>query len=231
MDPGLCIVMPVLNEADALPSSLASLQPFRARGVRIVVVDGGSADGSVALARPLADEVLVAPRGRAAQMNAGAARASAGIILFLHADTRLPADADTTVQRAIRAGHHWGRFDVRLDSDRALLRVVARMMNLRSRLTGVATGDQAIFVRSEAFGAAGGYPDIALMEDIALSRALKRIGRPACLRDKVRTSARRWERHGVWRTIALMWSLRAAYFVGMNPTRLARWYGVRPRAR
>jgi rSAM/selenodomain-associated transferase 2 len=197
----------------------------------VVVVDGGSTDQTLQIAREHADLALLAPRGRASQMNAGAAAGPARVLLFLHADTRLPEQADALVQRALRHGHGWGRFDVRLDSTRPMLRLVARLMNLRSRLTGIATGDQALFVRYEVFRAVGGFPDLPLMEDISLCRRLKRHGPPACLRERVVTSARRWERHGVWRTIWLMWRLRAAYVLGADPARLAEQYGYTPRQR
>jgi rSAM/selenodomain-associated transferase 2 len=227
-DAGLAIVVPVLDEADSLPAALAALQPLRRRGVCVVVIDGGSRDTTLALARAGADRVLQAPRGRASQMNAGAAACEQPWLLFLHADTRLPDDADRLVAAALAGGRTWGRFDVRIDSPRPLLRVVGAMMNLRSRLTGIATGDQAMFVRRDAFEAAGRFPEVPLMEDIRLSSRLKRQGRPACLRARVTTSARRWERHGVWRTIALMWRLRLAHALGADPHRLAIAYGYRP---
>ena len=225
----LCVVVPVLNESEHLARHLNALQAFRQRGVRLIVVDGGSEDATLAIARKHADLALVAPRGRAAQMNAGAAACTEEILLFLHADTRLPANADALVQRAVLGPCAWGRFDVHIDSPRPLLRVVETMMNLRSRWSGIATGDQAMFVRRDEFQAVGGFPDLALMEDLALSRLLKRHGPPACLRETVTTSARRWERHGVWRTILLMWRLRAAYFFGADPARLALRYGTHPR--
>ena len=221
----LGIVAPVLDEAASLAPWLDALQPLRRRGVALVVVDGGSRDATMDIARARADVVLEAPRGRAAQMNAGAAAAPADVLLFLHADTRLPEGADALVLAAVARGHGWGRFDVRIDTRRPLLRVVAQAMNLRSRLTGVATGDQALFVRRDLFDAIGGFPEIPLMEDIAMSRALKRHGPPACLCATVVTSARRWDRHGAWKTILLMWRLRAAYFLGADPARLALRYG------
>jgi rSAM/selenodomain-associated transferase 2 len=192
-------------------------------------VDGGSQDGTPAIAREHADLVLNAPRGRAAQMNAGAAACPAEVLLFLHADTALPDQADALVRRATRDPSAWGRFDVRIDSPRRALRLVEHMMNLRSRWTGIATGDQAMFVRRELFDQVGGFPDLPLMEDIALSRLLKRHARPVCIRQRVSTSARRWERHGVWRTVLLMWRLRLAYFLGADPRRLAIRYGYKPR--
>lgn len=231
MRPALCIVVPVLNEASGLAARLVDLEPFRRRGAHLVVVDGGSEDESLNIARAHADLAFVGPRGRSAQMNAGAAACPADTLLFVHADTRLPADADALVARALAGSFAWGRFDVLIDSGRAPLRLVERMMNLRSRLTGIATGDQCIFVRHDLFRAVGGFPDIPLMEDIALSRRLLRHGRPACLREQVITSARRWERNGVWRTVFLMWRLRAAYFFGADPAQLALRYGYGPRQR
>jgi rSAM/selenodomain-associated transferase 2 len=196
----------------------------------LVVVDGGSDDATPLLAAPFADQVLQGPRGRAAQMNAGARACASDVLLFLHADTVLPEKADQRLLAALDAGSHWGRFDVRLDSPRACLKVVAWFMNWRSRLTGIATGDQAMFMRRSVFDAACGFPDIALMEDIAMSARLRRHAPPACLKAQVTTSARRWEKHGVWRTVWLMWRLRAAYFFGADPAQLAVRYGYRPRA-
>ena len=222
----LSIVIPCLDEADGIAATLGALAPLRARGAEVIVVDGGSQDATVAQARPLADTVVTAPRGRAAQMNAGAARARGEILLFLHADTLLPEAADALVVDGLqRLRRGWGRFDVSIASRNPLLRVVAALMNARSRLTGIATGDQAIFVTRSLFTAAGGYPEIPLMEDIALSRRLKRFGPPLCLRHKLITSGRRWEKRGVLRTILLMWRLRLAYWLGADPHKLAVRYG------
>ena len=229
MRPALCIVIPVLDEAPTLAARLQALQGLRQRGARVVVVDGGSQDDTLAIASAHADLALLAPRGRASQMNAGAAAFPADVWLFLHADTTLPDNADALVRQATSGRFGWGRFDVRIDSPRPLLRLVSTMMNLRSRWTGITTGDQALFVRHDLFAQIGGFPDLPLMEDIAISRRLKRHGRPACLTACVTTSARRWERHGVWRTILLMWRLRAAYFLGADPKALAIHYGYRPR--
>lgn len=222
--PKLSIVMPALNEAASIESVLTALQPLRERGHEVIVVDGGSSDHTAALATPWADAVLDAARGRATQMNAGAAAARHAVLLFLHADTRLPPQADALIQRAVGAGRVWGRFDVRIEGRAPMLRVVAALMNLRSRLSGIATGDQAIFVTRAAFENVGGFPLQPLMEDIELSRRLKRLGRPACLRERVRTSGRRWEQRGVWRTIFLMWRLRWRYWRGESAARLAEAY-------
>jgi rSAM/selenodomain-associated transferase 2 len=219
----LSIVMPVLNEAVEIEAALRALAPYRARGVEVVVVDGDSGDGTAGLARPLADRVLSAPRGRAAQMNAGAAAATGDALLFLHADTGLPDDADRLILDGLK-DRPWGRFDVRFDGG-GLLRLVAIMMNARSRVTGIATGDQAMFMTRAVYDAAGGFPAIALMEDVALSARLKRIGRPLCVTARVTTSGRRWRQRGLLQTILLMWGLRLRYFFGADPARLARAYG------
>ncbi|HEY1473963.1 MAG TPA: TIGR04283 family arsenosugar biosynthesis glycosyltransferase [Pseudolabrys sp.] len=221
----LSIIMPVLDEATEIEAALSALAPLRARGAEVIVVDGGSRDGTAEKARPLADRVLATPRGRSLQMNAGAAAACGDVLIFLHADTRLPGDADRLVlDGLVRWGRGWGRFDVRFDGV-GLLNVIATMMNLRSRLTGIATGDQAMFMTRAAFERAGGFPPIALMEDVALSRKLKRTGRPLALRARVITSARRWRKHGALRTVLLMWALRLRFFLGADPAKLARAYG------
>ena len=207
------------------------MAPLRARGVRVVVADGGSSDASMTIAQAGADVVVSAPRGRASQMNAGAAACAAQAYLFLHADTRLPAQADTLVLQALESGARWGRFDVHIGSNRPSLRMVQAMMNWRSRVTGIATGDQAMFVQATLWAECGGFADLPLMEDIELSKRLKRVAPPACLRAQVVTSARRWLQHGTWRTIGLMWRLRLAYFCGADPQVLAVRYGYRPRTR
>jgi len=219
----LSIVMPVLNEAAGIAAALEALAPLRARGAEVIVADGGSRDGTADLARALADRVLTAPRGRAAQMNAGAAVAHGDVLLFLHADTRLPDGADALIRDAVAGARAWGRFDVAFDG--GALPLVAATMNLRSRLTGIATGDQAMFMTRDAFARAGGFPPIALMEDVALSARLKRLSRPVCLRERVVTSPRRWQAHGAVRTVLTMWRLRLAFFLGADPKRLARAYG------
>jgi rSAM/selenodomain-associated transferase 2 len=216
----LSVVVPTLDEAAGIERCLAALAPLRARGHEVIVADGGSSDGTPRLAAPLADRVLPAPRGRAAQMNAGAGAAAGAALLFLHADTFLPPDADRAVLDAL-ATHAWGRFDVTIDSEDPRLAMIAWFMNRRSRLTGIATGDQAIFVRRADFP---GFAPIALMEDVAFSRAMKGVSPPACLALRVRTSARRWEKRGIERTVLLMWRLRFAYWRGADPDELARRY-------
>ncbi len=224
----LSVIVPAWNEAEAIRQTLAPLQSWRARGHEVIVVDGGSRDATGRLAAPLADRVITAPRGRARQQNAGAALARGEGLVFLHADTRLPAGGDALIQQAL-ATRHWGRFDVRIAGRHPGLPLVAALMNRRSRLSGISTGDQAIFVRREVFEAVGGFPDQPLMEDIELSRRLKRLGRPACLRPPVVTSGRRWDEYGFWRTVWLMWRLRLAYFLGADPARLVKLYYGPPR--
>ena len=226
----ISIIVPALNEAEGIAAALAGLAPLRNRGHEVIVVDGGSSDKTAALSRSAADRVISAPRGRASQMNVGAALASGEVLLFLHADTRLPENADARILQGLAAsGRAWGRFDVRIEGESRLLPVIASFMNLRSRATGIATGDQAIFARREAFERAGRFQQLELMEDIALSRSLKRVSRPLCLADKALTSGRRWERHGVLHTVLLMGWLRLAVFFGAAPAKLARLYDVERR--
>ncbi|MBS0327003.1 MAG: TIGR04283 family arsenosugar biosynthesis glycosyltransferase [Proteobacteria bacterium] len=221
----LSIVIPTFDEAGVIREQLVRLQVLRSRGVEVVVADGGSTDRTRELAAPLADAVVLAHRGRAAQMNAGAQHAHGDVLLFLHADTRLPERADELIVTGLGAADKsWGRFDVQIEGSQVLLRIVGMLMNWRSRLTGIATGDQAIFVRRGTFERCDGFRDIPLMEDIALSRRLKWFGRPLCLRGRVITSGRRWQRDGAMRTIVLMWCLRLAYFFGADPARLALRY-------
>ena len=224
------IIIPALNEADGIETLLGSLAPLRARGAEVIVVDGGSVDGTAERVRASGAAALAAPRGRGSQMNAGAAAASGEVLIFLHADTRLPPGADHLIDAGLsQPGSIWGLFDVRIAGGHPRLRIVSRTMNMRLRLTGIATGDQAIFVRRDAFLAVGGYPDIPLMEDIALSRALKRRSPPVCLATKVLTSGRRWEARGPVRTILAMWRLRLAFWLGADPQKLALAYGYQPR--
>lgn len=222
--PGIAVIVPVLNEAGTIEGQLAAL---RGQGfAEILVVDGGSTDVTADLVRAAGGPVrlIEAARGRAAQMNAGARAARAGVLLFLHADTRLPDNAAARIRVALHAGRPWGRFDVRLDGAHPLLRAVEFLMNWRSALTGVCTGDQALFVERAVFESLGGYAAIPIMEDIELTRRLKRIARPARIREPVVTSARRWRQRGVVRTILSMWRLRLLYRLGVPAERLARHY-------
>jgi rSAM/selenodomain-associated transferase 2 len=222
----LSIIIPVLNEGEGIAAALDALAGMRALGTEVIVVDGGSRDATIQRARLRADLVISAPRGRAVQMNAGAAKATGDILLFLHADTQLSRHADHVVLSGLeRSGRAWGRFDVKIEGRHPLLLVVGFLMNIRSRLTGIATGDQAIFVRRDAFQEAGGFPEIPLMEDIALCKRLKRVSRPLCVSERAITSGRRWEENGVLATMMLMWRLRFAYFFGADPKELARQYG------
>lgn len=226
MAPSLSIIIPTLNEADTIGLQLKRLAYLRSRGVEIILVDGASSDQTVDAASNHVDQVVIAQRGRASQMNAGAELAKGAALLFLHADTALPVDVDILISSALaRSSREWGRFDVRIAPGSPVLAIVAFMMNWRSRITGVATGDQAIFVRRTTFVKIGGFPDVSLMEDIEICKALRRVSPPVCLHHKVTTSARRWQKYGVWRTIWLMWSLRLAHFRGVHPDELARRYG------
>ncbi|MBC7993700.1 MAG: TIGR04283 family arsenosugar biosynthesis glycosyltransferase [Rhizobacter sp.] len=222
--PQLSIILPVLNEAEGIAATLDALAPLRAAGHQLIVVDGGSHDHTVLLSRERADEVLDGPRGRARQMNAGAAVASGEVLLFLHADTRLPPAAGEHLAAALAHGAVWGRFDVHIEGRSRWLPLVASLMNLRSRLSGIATGDQAMFVRRDVFQRLGGFADQPLMEDIELSCRLRAVRRPACLRARVVTSGRRWDSRGAWPTIVLMWRLRWRYWRGVAPDELAKAY-------
>ena len=221
----LSVIVPTLDEADHIGAALQSLAAARGRGAEVIVVHGGSTDATRAIAGEHADLVLQAPRGRAVQLNTGAAAARGDVLLFMHADCLAPAPVDLALARAL-AGRSvaWGRFDVCIRSHRRALHIVAAMMNMRSRWSGIATGDQGIFVTRALFETVGGFPALPLMEDIALSRTLKRMARPLCLRERIVTSARRWERRGIARTILLMWRIRLAYYLGADPADLAPRY-------
>ncbi len=222
----LSIIIPALNEERCLGETLESLASMRTEGHECLVVDGGSSDATREIAEPLCDRVLITSPGRARQMNAGAAAASGDILVFLHADTQLPLGATKAIIAAMEPeqARGWGRFDIRLTGAHPLLRMVEALISLRSRLNGIATGDQAIFVRRQLFEEVGGFREIPLMEDVALARALLQHGRPHCLRQQVRSSSRRWEDKGIWRTIFLMWRLRWAYAHGADPHDLAKLY-------
>jgi rSAM/selenodomain-associated transferase 2 len=220
----ISIIVPMLNEEPTIVSTIAALHSF-ARA-EVIVVDGGSTDRTREIISCTPAKLLSAPRGRARQMNAGAQEAQGDVLLFLHADTRLPPSALSDIQHALEdptcVG---GRFDVKLDRQEWVFRLIGKLINVRSRLTKSATGDQAMFVRRTVFEEVGGFPSLPLMEDIALSRLLKRKGRVACLRSQVVTSARRWEQEGVWRTVLKMWAFRLLFLAGVSPMRLKRFYG------
>jgi len=223
----ISVIIPALNEAGNIVRTLDSLQPMRRRGHEIIVVDGGSDDETLAISRPLTDQLVEATRGRANQMRAGAAVASGAVIWFLHADTVPPGSADRLIlNELVQPDCRWGFFNVLFPGDSLMLKVVALLMNLRARITGIATGDQGIFITRVLYEKIGGIPAIPLMEDIALSRTLKRYTRPAVIRKKLVSSPRRWEKHGVTKTILMMWGLRLAYFIGVDPARLAKYYAV-----
>ena len=225
--PQISIIIPVLNEGAAIADLLATLAAWRAAGDEVIVSDGGSHDATVSLARAACDCVVTAARGRALQMNAGAAVARGQILWFLHADSVVSAGAREALLAACTATPAWGRFDVWIADDAVIFRVIGAMMNLRSRLSAIATGDHGIFVTRALFNAVGGYASLALMEDIELSAALARYRRPHCLRLTLGTSSRRWRSRGIARTIVSMWALRLAWFCGISASRLARWYGYR----
>ncbi|GMQ84055.1 MAG: TIGR04283 family arsenosugar biosynthesis glycosyltransferase [Gammaproteobacteria bacterium] len=218
----LSIIIPALDEAESIIALLQQLQPLRTRGHEVILVDGGSKDETVALAEPLVDRLLITPTGRARQMNAGATVANGQILWFVHADSGIPDKADELIVKS--DCNMWGRFNVHLSGDSILLRVVERLMNLRSRITGIATGDQGIFVSRTLFERIGGYADLPLMEDVDLSKRLKREQRPVCVQHTLTTSSRRWEQRGIVRTIFLMWYLRLAWSLGVPAARLATHY-------
>jgi rSAM/selenodomain-associated transferase 2 len=224
----LSIIIPTLNEADNMATTLAPLQAMRARGAEVIVVDGGSSDATCDIALPICDRVISGTRGRAAQMNLGAAHATGDVLWFLHADTVAPPHADRVIMDQISRGAKWGRFDVAISGHHVMLSVIAWFMNHRSRLTGIATGDQGLFILRKTFIDVGGFPDQPLMEDVELCKRLKLLSPPAALRERLITAGRRWEQHGVWRTIFLMWQLRLRYFFGASPIDIhSAYYGKR----
>ncbi len=221
----ISVIIPTLNEVERLGDTLGDLEEALPVHSEVIVADGGSCDGTRELAERFSCQVVDSSAGRARQMNAGAGRSSGDILWFLHADTRIPAEAGTALLSGLSAGHSWGRFDIRLSGSRRMFRLVERMMNIRSCRTGIVTGDHGLFVTRDVFDAAGGFPDIPLMEDVALSKALRKRNKPVCVGTRlVMTSSRRWEEQGVWRTILLMWRLRLAYALGVDPQRLVKRY-------
>ena len=224
MNRSLSIIIPVLNEASILPDRLEALQFVRSRAVELIVVDGGSTDGSLEISRGLSDHTLKSPAGRARQMNEGAQHASSEWLLFLHADTRLDGEAFEALLEALIGEPGWGWFDVRIEGEHPLLSLTAAMMNARAGLTKVATGDQGLFVKKALFDAVGGFPDMPLMEDVALSKALRGVAKSTVIRTPLATDGRRWDQGGWFRTVLKMWGLRFAYWAGVGPDRLANYY-------
>ncbi len=219
------VIVPVLNEAHHLPRLFKHLKLQNTLAYELIVVDGGSHDESVALSTYFADHVQPAPRGRASQMNTGAELAKGDTLVFLHADTLLPPMALLAIEQNLaKRKYQWGGFDVRLSGKHLLYRIIERMMNLRSRISGIITGDQVMFVRRATFQAVGRFPNIPLMEDIAMSKRLKRQSPPAHIPLRVLTSSRMWEDNGILRTITKMWALRLAFFLGLNPHTLVKYY-------
>jgi len=219
----ISIIIPTLNECDTLPSTLKPLQAFRQTQIEIIVVDGGSSDDTMSIASTLADKILSADKGRAHQMNAGAEKAAGEVLLFLHADAQLPDNATPLIEQYVRP-KQWGRFNVRLNSPHWLLKMNGWLMNYRSCLTGIVTGDQGLFVHRTMFEEIGGFPDIPLMEDIAISKKLKQYNRPICLKSRITVDTRYWEQHGIWRSIFRMWKIRLAYFLGIPAEHLVNKY-------
>lgn len=224
MNASLTLIVPTLNEAQGIEDTLRPLQRLRRHNVEVIVCDGGSTDATVTLAEPLVDQVWLSDPGRALQMNAGAMIASGDYLLFLHADTRLPPDFADLWRMLQQRMPLWGFFAVRLTGRNPMFRMVETFMTIRSRLTGVGTGDQCLFVQRRLFEQLGGFAEIPLMEDLDICKRLKRHCRPFCIRRPVTTSSRRWESHGIARTIFLMWRLRMAWFLGVSPERLAKRY-------
>ncbi|MDT8309943.1 MAG: TIGR04283 family arsenosugar biosynthesis glycosyltransferase [Methylophaga sp.] len=220
----IAIIVPVLNEAENLPALIAQFSKLSQPQDEVVIVDGGSTDETLEILADMNLQILSAHKGRASQMNAGALHSDADILVFLHADTQLPENALALIRKVVAEGAGWGRFNVIISGARPMLKVIALFMNWRSRLTGIATGDQVIFIQRELFNDLGGFPEQPLMEDIEISKRLKKISRPACLSEKVITSGRRWQKHGIWKTIILMWWLRFAYWRGVPATALTKYY-------
>jgi len=219
----ISIIIPVLNEEQSVKSLLQQLQAYRQQGHEVIVVDGGSDDGTVFVSKPLADKVITSGSGRAKQMNKGVEESVNEVLWFLHADTSIPKNAIETIQELL-SKNDWGRFNIKLSGSHFLFRIIENMINIRSCLSGIATGDQGIFVKKKTFKSINGYSEITLMEDVALSKKLKTISAPICVKEVLTTSSRRWEKNGIIKTILLMWYLRFLYWIGVSPSSLAKLY-------
>jgi len=217
------IIIPALNEEYSIQELLQQLQIFRNNGHEVVLVDGGSNDHTIAKSTTLTDQVITSSPGRAVQMNKGVSKARHDIIWFLHADTLVPENAIENIEQALNI-NEWGRFNIKLSGSHLLFRIIEKMINVRSCLSGIASGDQGIFVKRDIFDSVKGFSEIPIMEDIELSKKLKKISKPICLKNKLVTSSRRWEKNGILATILLMWRLRFLYFIGSSPDKLARFY-------
>ena len=219
----ISIIIPVLNEEQSVKALLQQLQIYRQQGHEVIVVDGGSHDETVSISKPLADKVIMSESGRARQMNKGVAESTNEVLWFLHADTSIPENVIETIQESLNE-YEWGRFNIKLSGLHFLFRVVEKMINIRSCLSGIATGDQGIFVKRKTFESIGGYSEIPLMEDVTLSKKLKTTHQPACIKETLTTSSRRWEKNGIIKTILLMWYLRFLYWIGVTPDKLTKLY-------
>jgi len=217
------IIIPVLNEEASIKELLQQLQGYRAQGHEVIVVDGGSVDQTVSISSGLSDKIIKSESGRAVQMNSGALQSKNAVLWFLHADTLIPEKAVENIQDALNKSD-WGRFNIKLSGTNSLFRLIEFMMNLRSSFTGVATGDQGIFIKRKLFESVKGFSNIPLMEDIDLSKKLIRISKPACIKNTLITSSRRWEQKGILSTVLLMWRLRFLYWLGVSANKLAVKY-------
>jgi len=220
----LSVIVPVINEEMNLSRIAGCLRSVIEQGHEVIIVDGGSTDNTLTIAYDITDTIIISKKGRALQMNNGASVASGNVVLFLHADTLLPENVAEIISDVYVGENFWGRFDVRLSNEKYVYRLIECMMNMRSSLTSIVTGDQAMFFEKNLFDRIGGFPEIALMEDVEISRQLKKISKPVRLKSKVVTSSRRWETNGVVATVLLMWKLRLYYFFGVSPEKLSQMY-------
>lgn len=223
----ISVIIPTLNESTNIVTTLKQLQVLRKNGHKVLLADAGSTDDTVKLASPFVDEIIISKKGRAIQMNSAAFKTQSDVLWFLHADTLIPENADTVILNHLKNSRKaWGYFSIRLSGEHFLFRIIERMMNLRSKLSGIATGDQGIFIRQKYFKKLNGFAEIPLMEDIEISTRLKKISPPICLTQKLTTSSRRWEQQGIIKTILLMWRLRLAFFFGASTRKLAKRYEI-----